>query len=307
MTERAGTGGAGAGSWYKAPMRTPHRPIVLVATALGLGLLGCKQLGPLGDALAPYTPKLRFDKLELRAIDFTKVDVDFMFKLENPNPLSVKLDTFSYALGLEGVEFVKGTNADGLKLESRGESDLAIPVSLTYQRIFELVQNTKGKDDLGFSIAGDLGFNTPVGMAKVPFREEGRFPVVRAPGISLKGLRMGKVDLLKQKASMNLDLGFSNPDGGQAVSFAGFDFGVDMAGSRVASGVREDIPAVTGGGEQLVSLPIDLDLKSVGKTLVTAITGKKAIDVKLGGKVQVGTPFGKIPLTFDQLASLIPL
>jgi len=282
-------------------------PIALVFGVALVGLVGCKQLGPIGDALAPYTPKLRFDKLELRAIDFTKVDVDFMFKIDNPNPLSVKLDSFSYALGLEGVEFVKGTNNDGVKLESRGESDLAIPVSLTYQRIFELVHNTKGKDDLAFSIAGDLGFNTPVGLAKVPFKEEGRFPVVRAPGIALKKLKMGKVDLLKQKASMSLDLGFTNPDSGKAVSFAGFDFAVDFSGARVASGVREDIPAVVGGGEQVVSLPIDLDLKTLGKSLVSAITGKKSIDVKLGGKVQVGTPFGKIPLTFDQLGSLIPL
>ena len=296
-----------AGSCYIVAMTTRNAFTAAFSLALVVGLVACKSLGPLGDALAPYTPKLKFQKLELKSLDFTKVDVEFLFKLDNPNPLAVKLDTFAYNLGLEGVELLKGTNADGIQLKSYGETDLAIPVSLTFARIFELVQNTKGKDDLGFSFGGEFGFNTPVGMARVPFKEEGRFPVVRAPNVSLKGLKMGKLDVLKQKASMSLDLGFTNPDGGQAVSFAGFDFGVDFGGKRVASGVREDIPAVAGGAEQVVSLPIDLDLKSLGSALVGAITGKKSIDVKLVGTAQVGTPFGKIPLTFEQLASLLPL
>lgn len=273
---------------------------------LFLAFVSCKSLGPVGDALSQYTPKLRFQKLELRHIDFTKVDVDFMFALENPNPLSVKLDTFGYALGLEGVEFVKGTNDSGLQLKSYGETQLAIPVSLTFARIFELVQAVKGKDDLGFSVAGELGFKTPLGLARVPFKEEGRFPVVHAPDISLEGLRVGKIDVLKNKASLAIDIGVANPDGGSALSFAGFDFGLDLGGKRVASGVRDDIPAVSGGGKQTISLPIDINLLELGSTVVQALTKKKPIDTKLAGKVQVGTPFGNIPLSFDDLASLLP-
>ncbi|MFO0746849.1 MAG: LEA type 2 family protein [Myxococcota bacterium] len=269
-------------------------------------LTSCKTLGPIGDVLAPYTPKLSFKNLELKSLDFTKIDVEFVFEVHNPNPLSVKLATFSYDLGLEGVQVVKGTNADGLELKSRGDTELAIPVSLTFAHIFELVKATKGKDDLAFSIGGDLGFNTPVGMAHVPFKEQGKFPVVHAPSVSLEGMHIGKVDVLKHKASLSVDVGVANPDGGAAVSLAGFDYGLDLGGTRVAAGVKEDIPAVVGGGKQVVSLPIDIDLLKVGKTLVNAITGKKAMDVKLAGVVQIGTPFGKIPLTFDQLSSLVP-
>ena len=284
-----------------------HLRLVSLALLTPLILLAsCKSLGQLGDALSPYTPKLKFNQLALKGLDFTKIEVEFIFDLHNPNPLAVKLDTFSYDLGLEGVQVVKGTNNEGIQLKSYGDTQLAIPVSLTFANLFELVKNVQGKDDLGFSIGGELGFKTPVGMARVPFKEEGRFPVVHAPSISLEGLRMGKVDLLKQTASLQLDLGVGNPGSGKAVSFAGFEYGLAMGGAKVASGTKNDIPEVAGGKKQVISLPIDIDLKSAAKTLVGAITGKKAIDVKLDGKVQVGTPFGKIPLTFDQLGSLIP-
>jgi len=271
-----------------------------------LFFVSCSALAPIEQSLSQYTPKLHFQKLELKHIDFSTIDVDFLFTLENPNPLSVKLDTFGYALGLEGVEVVRGNNNDGLQLKSYGESQLAIPVSLTFARIFELVKAVKGKDDLGFLVNGELGFNTPLGVARVPFKEEGRFPVVHTPDISLEGMRVGKVDLLKHKASLAIDIGLANPDGGAAVSLAGFDYGVDLGGTRVAAGVRDDLPAVSGGAKQTVELPIDVDLLKLGSSLVQSITKKKAIDVKLAGVVQVGTPFGKIPLTFDELSALIP-
>lgn len=296
---------------HSRSLRFAPLAFVLVA-AVGLtfatsaALVACGTLGPIGDALAPYTPKLTFKKLELKSLDFTKIDVEFLFDVHNPNPLSVKLASFGYGLDLEGVKLVEGTNSDGLELKRYGDTQLAIPVSLTFKNLFDLVAAAKGKDELAFRIGGDLGFDTPVGLARVPFHEEGKFPVVHAPSVSLEGLRLGKVDVLKHKASFSVDVGVANPDGGAALSFAGFDFGLDLAGSRVAAGVREDIAPVAGAAKQTVSLPVDVDLLKLGKVAVDAITKKKAVDVKLVGTVQVGTPFGKIPLTFDQIANLVP-
>jgi LEA14-like dessication related protein len=276
-----------------------------LTTALGLTTVSCGQLGQLGDLLAPYTPKMSFNKLELNSIDFEKIDVDFKFNVANPNPVSVKLAQFGYALGLEGVEFVKGRNTDGFQLKSKGDTELAIPVGLKFADIFKLVQNVDGKDDIGFSIAGDFGFDTPVGMATVPFREEGRFPVVRAPNVSLKGARVKEVNLLKNKASLAVDLGFANPKGGSAISFAGFNYALTMAGKPIAGGVLETVAGVAGGGEQVVSLPIDLNLLQLGSSVVKLVQGKSAADLGLTGTVQIGTPFGTIPLDIAQVGSFL--
>lgn len=284
-------------------MKVARLALALVVVA---SLAACKSLGALGNTLQKYTPKLTFKKLDLKAIDFTKVDVEFVFDVHNPNVLAVKAASFSYDLGLEGVQVVKGTNDDGIELKSYGDTQLAIPVSLTFAHLYDLVKAVKGKDDLGFALNGELGFSTPLGVARVPFKEQGRFPVVHAPSISLERLHIGKLDILKHSASLSVDIGVGNANGGAAVTLAGFDYGLDLGGARVASGVRDDIPAVVGGGKQIVSLPIDIDLLEVGKSLVDALKGKKALDVKLAGKVMVGTPFGKLPLTFDQLSSLIP-
>lgn len=282
------------------------RRLALLALALStLGALSCSQLKQLGDVLAPYTPKLSFQKLELKRIDFSSIDVDFKFNVQNPNPVSVKLAQFGYALGLEGVEFVKGRNTDGFKLESRGDTELAIPVGLKFADIFRLVQNIDGKDDIGFSIAGDFGFDTPVGLATIPFKEEGRFPVVRAPKVSLEGARAVGIDLLKNKASLAVDLGFANPKGGAAISFTGFDYGLKLAGQRVAGGVMQAVTGVGGGGKQVVTLPVDLNLLQLGSSVVQLVQGKSPANLALEGVVQIGTPFGTIPLDIAEVGSFL--
>ena len=285
------------------PLRTPL--LLLVTVALAGPITSCSRLSQLGDLLAPYTPKLSFQKLELNRIDFSSIDVDFKFNVANPNPVSVKLAQFGYALGLEGVEFVKGRNTDGFQLKSKGDTELAIPVGLKFADIFKLVQNVDGKDDIGFSIAGDFGFDTPVGMATVPFKEEGRFPVVRPPKVSLKGARVKEVNLLKNKASLAVDLGFANPKGGAAISFAGFDYALTMAGKPIAGGILENVQGVAGGAEQTVSLPIDLNLLQLGSSVIQLVQGKSAADFGLKGTVQVGTPFGAIPLDIAEIGSFL--
>ena len=150
-------------------MRRTLPSVLFVASLLTLTPAGlsCGAVAQLGDLLAPYTPKLHFDRLAVDKIDFTSISADFIFGVQNPNPVSVKLDQFGYSLGLEGVEFVKGRNTDGIALKSKGDTELSIPVTLAFADIFKLVQNVDGKDDIGFSLAGDFGFNTPAGMATI--------------------------------------------------------------------------------------------------------------------------------------------
>ncbi|MFT7581202.1 MAG: LEA14-like dessication related protein [Myxococcota bacterium] len=281
-----------------------HNVRILPAVLAVLSLASCSQLGALGDVLKPYTPKVSFSNLQLNSIDFSQVAVDFVFTVDNPNPISVKLDTFSYALGFAGVEFAKGVNEDGIALKSRGTTQFSIPLSVKFTDLFDLVSNVGNKDAVAYSISGDFGFKTPVGVARVPFKHQGDFPVVRAPDVSLKGLRMGKLDVFGGKASINLDIGLKNAHGGSAITFSGLDYAVELSNTKVAAGLVNNIPAVATGAEQTVTIPVNLNLISLGGAIVSAITNKTSVDVGFGATVNVGTPFGIIPLSIDQNGNL---
>jgi len=62
-------------------------------------------------------------RLRIDAIDFDGAEVDFVFQVENPNPIQVELASFSYGLSLAETPLFDGDNADGFTLEASNASE----------------------------------------------------------------------------------------------------------------------------------------------------------------------------------------
>ncbi|HMV69366.1 MAG TPA: LEA type 2 family protein [Myxococcota bacterium] len=261
---------------------------------------GCAKVGSLEDlGLDRFMPTVEFRKLKVTDLDFQRIDTNFVFAVENPNPIKVTLSSFSYDLDLDGKNLIDGNQKDGLSLEAQGESKLVFPVGVVFADLFQLVGDLHGKDDVPFTFNGKIGFNTPLGEIKLPFREAGQFPVVHLPRVGFKAVRVGNLDILHQKATINVDLGLAH-DGGSPLTFDGFDYHLKLGGRKVAEGVLEHLANVSSGSEEVVSLPVQLNLLEIGATIVDAITKKTKLDVGLEASVAVGTPFGAIPLTINE-------
>jgi LEA14-like dessication related protein len=272
----------------------------LLTLCIGLiALTGCSEL-------EPFLPKVKFDKLSVRDITFQEANVDFVFSVENPNPVGVNLASFSYALGFEEVQLLSGDNADGFELQAMGSSALELPVDLVFADAWNTVQATRGVDDIGFGLDGNFGFDLPeIGLVKVPYDAGGSFPALRTPQISLNALRATKVDLFTQTASLELDLGIDN-DHFSTLFFNSLDYDLKLGGTSVADGLIADLAEVDGANSETIVLPINVNLLNVGSTVVNALTGNGKIDVKLAATVDVLTPFTDlpIPLSIDEAGNL---
>jgi LEA14-like dessication related protein len=265
--------------------------LVLVAPALP----GCAEL-------EPFLPKVHFDSLKIRDLSFQEADVDFVFRVDNPNPVKIGLSSFTYDLDLEDTSFINGDNEDGFRLEPEGSSDLVLPLDLVYSDIWDTIQATRGEDVVDFRLGGRMGFNTPAGEVKLPYDEEGDFPALRTPKFSFKALRVPRVDVFGGTADLEVDLGVIN-EHGSTLFFDRFDFGLDLQGQSVASGLVNTFD-VAGDTEGVLTLPVTVNalnaVLAVGDAL---ITGEK-LDLGLQAVMDVDTPFGIVPLTIDETGAL---
>ncbi len=270
-------------------------PTLLLAT-------GCPKLGGLegiGEALDPYKPKVTFKKVGLRDINWEEVDLNLVFKVENPNPLKVALAKFSYDLDLEGNDIVKGSMDDGLELPAEDSATLKIPLTLTFSEMASLLSDTKGKDELSMGLSGKLGFNTPVGVVEVPYNAEGDVPVLRPPKFAFKGIQIDKVDLLSNKASMKVNLKVTN-QGKESLAFENFDYTFKLKDTKVAAGKVSSLGEADGDGTSTLSLPIDVTLSSLGSSVVSLIKDGGDADAGLKASMDVTTPFGAVPLSINE-------
>lgn len=260
---------------------------------IGTSLTGCEEL-------EDFLPTVTFDNLSVDSIDFEGAQVDFVFAVNNPNPIEVGLSSFSYDFALADVPLFDGDNADGFALEAAGASELRLPVALNWQSTWESVQATRGLDEVGFGLGGHFGFDTPAGEARLPYNEDGSFPALRTPKFRLANLRATSLNPLRP--TLALDVGVDNAHG-STLCFDRFDYGIDLNGQSLASGLINTFD-VEGGTEGMITLPIEVNVLSAGSAIISTILGGGQLDVGLGASMDVETPFGILPLSVDQQDAL---
>ena len=243
-----------------------------------------------------FIPKVKFDRMQVNALSFQDISTDFVFTVDNPNPIKVGVAEFAYDFELEQISLFEGDNSDGFKLEPEGVSELSLPIDLIFAETWETIQATKGQDEVDFRVAGRFGFDTPIGPVKVPYDEDGAFPAVRTPKFNFKNLRVGQVDLTG--ATLELDLGVTNEHGSDLI-FDNFAYAVKMEGHQVGSGLVQTFD-VLGADEGTLTIPFAVSFFDFGAAVIDAIVSGGPVKMGLGAAVDVDTPFGVIPLTVDE-------
>ncbi|NOY25797.1 MAG: LEA type 2 family protein [Oligoflexia bacterium] len=267
---------------------TPSSRLLLVLPLLTL-TTGC-------EVLADYLPTVSFDRLDVSAVDWNGVSANFVFKIDNPNPIQIKLARFDYALAFSDVEWLQGDDPDGLELAASGASELALPVSIEFQSLYDVVQATRGVDTIPFALSGSFGFDTPAGIVDLPYDADGGFPALRTPSIAFDKIRVDKLGWTS--ATLAVDLGIDN-DHESTLDFTNFDYALTMGGDSVGTGFLDDLGTVDGAQTGTLSVPLTINFLTTGTAIYDAITSGQ-VDLGLSASTDVDTPFGIVPLSVDQ-------
>ena len=272
-----------------SPRKQPASRALLFAALLA-PLAACEEVDP-------FLPTVSFSRLDVKSVTFEDVQADFVFKVNNPNPIDIKLARFDYLLAFEGVDFLDGDDPDGLELLGDADNELALPVGFTFQGLYDMVQATRGQDDIGFNLEGSFGFNTPAGVVNLPYDAGGDFPALRTPKFTPQKVRVQNLDF--SGATLALDLAVDNEHESNLI-FEQFDYQLSLEGSSLASGLVDNLGTVDGATEGTLTLPFDVSFADAGAGLYDALTGGDKIDVGIGAGMDVDTPFGVIPLSIDE-------
>jgi LEA14-like dessication related protein len=259
-------------------------------------LLAPLLLSGCGGDFGAYLPTVKFNRLDLKDIDFEQIGVDFVFDVDNPDPVGIPLDRFAYSLGFEGVDFLDGEDPDGLTLAADGTSEMALPLTLNFDSIFEVAEATRGLDYVDFNLAGNFGFDSDIGPVDIAYDEDGSFPALRAPHIELGDLLVESADETAVNFGLNLNV---DNDQGSNMDFSDLDFSLKFAGVHVGDGQLADVGTVPGASTSTITIPFAVDYEDAIDALSAAASGEK-LKVDLNAGVNVATPFGQVPLTIDE-------
>lgn len=273
-----------------------NRQLMLCAVAL---LGACDDFN-----LEDYTPKARYDAFDVQDVDFTAAEGDFVFQVDNPNPIGIGLASFEYGLELGGVEILSGDNPDGFRLKANDATELRFPVKVEFANLYELTQAVRGEDHIGFTFSGRMAFDTPIGPIPWPFKAEGSFPALREPKVKIKGAKVRPPSLGNLSAGVEVELEVDN-DHGSAVAMDNFDYALTINGASLAGGVLEEVVEVDGASKKSVVIPVEIGLGGVIGTISSLLSNGGQAEVRLEAQLDVDTPFGVVPLDLDQIADTL--
>jgi hypothetical protein len=282
--------------------------------------------------LSGFFPTVSFTRLDVNGIDFEQVSTDFVFTVDNPNPVGFAIDHFDYGLAFSGIEWASGDNPDGLAINPDVGSEVALPVDIVFEELFDMVEASRGLDHLPFGLDGNFGIRlesdtlilseseteaSAAGVASVeedgegyvldlPYSADGDFPALRRPGLSFRKLKIRDYSLSSVDMALKFDV---DNDHASELVFTRFDYDLSLGGSQVISGVVDGLNQVISGasedGEEsragtVLVVPIEIDLAEAGAGLLDAVLGSSRMNIGFEAAADVETPFGIAVLSIDE-------
>jgi len=283
-----------------------RRAIAVVAVAIVLSVTGCATLRRLGIGME--RPEVTLERVSLESVTFTQADLVADIRVHNPNPVGIRMAGFAYALEIEGTPFVAGDNAKGVSIDSFGDSDVRLPVSIGFPEMVETIRVASARTEVAYRLTVAFRFEVPIlGVVSIPLEREGTLPVLRLPRVRVADLKLQQLRIAG--ADLTLTLEVENPNGFSA-TVQDLEYAFLVQEQTWVEGRTAKAVSVAAGGQARVAIPFSLSFTAFGRTvrdllvdggeLRFGFAGRAVIDpdVAIMGPTEIPLAFeGSIPLS----------
>ncbi|NGP76042.1 LEA type 2 family protein [Balneolaceae bacterium YR4-1] len=246
---------------------------------------GCSALQDLANSV--QKPRLSVTDMRVSGFNFNEIELTYDITIENPNALSLQLDSYNYDFKLNDRTFIQGQQQENSTIEASGKSTLKVPVTLNFQELYQGIQTLAGADQADYEFLSDLTFDLPVlGLTKIPVSRKGSIPMLNSPSISVNSLKVQNLSL--SRADLLLNMEFNNPNA-FGIVINGFDYGLDINGDRWAEGESLANTSIGSKESRQLSIPISLNITEIGISAYRLLTGTGELNYSLDGNFNLGT------------------
>ncbi len=289
-------------------MRSVSIRIVLFLGTLILLMSACSEMQQVVQQLRPVAPRVQLKGMQLSQLSFEGATIDFHFGIHNPNPFTLSLAGFDYAVEvLDNHPLVKGVHRQPTSIPARGDSSFTLPISFTFRELYGIIQSAGQQDSIPYTFRANFQVEVPVlGTVSIPVTRRGTLPLIRPPRLAIRGLQVDQLNW--QGARLLLKLAVNNPNSFD-LALRRLDYRIQLQEQTVATGNADQRVTAPAHQEAVLAIPIQLNFLELGVGLYRLLTGSSSIPVSLNGQAVVGTPLpllkqATIPIRLNTTVSL---
>lgn len=263
---------------------------LLLLLPISIGLISCAALKE-----SIKKPEVSVQQVKVTGVTLSGMDVAFVLRVKNSNPIGITLEGLSYKLDIEEKNLLKGKTGQKLKVAANGSSTLTLPLSLAYKEMFDGASALVKQDKVRYALGGDIDF----GLFRLPYKTSGTLDIPSLPKVSIGKLGIKRVTLSGIDLEVGLDLKNSNRF---PLRMEGVDYNLKVANATVARG-KSLAPISLGAGKQgRMVLGMSLGYRELGG-VISRLKGGGKVPVLFDGNVNV-PGLGKLPLRWSGSVSV---
>lgn len=147
------------------------KALVLVASLFVV--TGCANMGGLGAALQPITPKVGLSSVKMKNFSPAGINFDFNLAVDNPNGFDLKLNGFDYKVKSLGQEIANGLYRQPINLAKNAKTPVTIPLAVEPSKLLNFFRAFLGSNKSAKALMEATVFvDSPVGELSFDFADE---------------------------------------------------------------------------------------------------------------------------------------
>lgn len=205
-----------------------------------------------------HEPRATVTNMRIARVDLARMSVAFGLVVHNPNPTPLRLTALDYTLDAGTSRLAQARHAAAFTAPPRGAAAITVNVPVAFDALYDAVGNPQAASRCPYAFAAII---TCAADGRAPVRVQtehrGTLPVISAPLITLKSMRVDSIN--PDGANMIVTLNVSNPNAFNiAVNRLTYDLAMNDAWwARGAVPARVELPPQRA---TLVTIPVTLAL-----------------------------------------------
>ncbi|MCP4186831.1 MAG: LEA type 2 family protein [Gammaproteobacteria bacterium] len=256
----------------------------LLTLFLIITLAGCADLD---HHIKTIKPTASLVGTRLTDINFEQAKLVFDVAVKNKNPFSIRLAGLDYDLKVAGNSLVSGVTGQGIKIKKNSTSKVALPVILKFDDLRNIPGQLWSKDQFTYQLDSSINIKLPViGNYAIPFSKKGELPVPKLPNIKLRDLQIR--DLSLTSAHIVAEVEVDNPNN-FVLGLSSFNYQLNINQQTWGEGLSSKSNSIPKKGKGTISIPLKLNLLSMGKTAYQILTSGNKINYQILGGITLDT------------------
>src|SRR5699024_10618 len=133
---------------------------VALLVLLPLLIAGCQTIQDIASSI--QKPSLSVSDVHITGFNFQEMELTYDIKIDNPNPVAIRMLGYDYDLNISDHSFLKGNQTEGVNIEASGGSIFQVPMSVDFNKLYNTIKVLAGKDQSSYLFLSHLTFALPV-------------------------------------------------------------------------------------------------------------------------------------------------